>query len=101
MGRLSGQGQAAGGDIIGSWRQTPFSFQQFQSAGKNPETPCHSDIVVAVGPDLVLAIGGKIKHSVYAAGYQVTSEGFLTPNPCIDESGKFVGEAVVVIVNRL
>lgn len=89
------------GDIIGSWRNTPFSFQHFQAATKNPETPCHSDIVVAVGPDLVLAIGGNIKHSVYATGYQVTSDGFLTPNRRIDVGGKVVGEAVVLMANRV
>jgi hypothetical protein len=89
------------GDIIGSWRNTPFTFQQFQSATKNPETPCHSDIVVAVGPELVLAIGGNIKNSVYATGYQVTSDGFLTPNRRVDGSGKVVGEGVVLMANRV
>jgi len=89
------------GDIIGSWRNTPFSFDQFLTATENPETPCHSDIVVAVGPDLVLAIGGNIRNSVYATGYQVGADGFLTSNKRIDADGKVVGEAIVLMANRL
>lgn len=89
------------GDIIGSWRDTPFSFDRFLQATKNPETPCHSDIVVAVGPDLVLAIGGNIKNTVYATGYQVGSNGFLTPNKRINAKEKVVGEAIVLMSNRV
>ena len=89
------------GDIIGSWRNEPFSFERFLTATENPETPCHSDIVVAVGPDLVLAIGGNIKNSVYATGYQVGADGFLTSNKRIDANGKVVGEAIVLMANRL
>jgi hypothetical protein len=50
---------------------TPFGFDRFLTYTKNPETPCHSEIVVAVGPDLVLAIGGNIKNTVYLTDYQV------------------------------
>ncbi|MGJ7506437.1 DUF2272 domain-containing protein [Variovorax sp. GT1P44] len=89
------------GDIIGNWRNTPFSFDSFLTATENPETPCHSDIVVAVGPDLVLAIGGNIKNSVYATGYQIDTNGFLTPNRRIDADGKVVGEAIVLMTNRV
>jgi hypothetical protein len=89
------------GDIIGSWRNTPFSFDRFLTAPKNPETPCHSDIVVAVGPDLVLAIGGNVKQTVYATGYQVGGNGFLTPNKRIDVKGELVGEAIVLMANRV
>lgn len=89
------------GDIIGSWRDTPFSFDRFLASTKNPETPCHSDIVVAVGPDLVLAIGGNVKDTVYATGYQALGNGFLTPNKRIDAKGKVVGEAIVLMSNRV
>lgn len=89
------------GDIIGSWREKPFSYDQFLKATKNPETPCHSDIVVAVGPDLVLAIGGNIKNTVYATGYQVAANGLLTPNRRLDPRGKLVGEAIVLVQNRV
>jgi len=89
------------GDIIGSWRNTPFSFDGFLTATRDPQTPCHCDIVVAIGPDLVLAIGGNVKNSVYATGYRVDSDGFLTPNRRIDANGKVVGEAIVLMANRL
>lgn len=89
------------GDIIGSWRGTPFSFDRFLTSTKNPETPCHSDIVVAVGPDLVLAIGGNVKNTVYATGYQVVGNGFLTPNKRINTEGEVVGEAIVLMSNRV
>lgn len=90
------------GDIIGSWRERPFSFDQYLRATRNPEMPSHTDIVVAVGPKLVLAIGGNISQSVYATGYELNAAGFLTPNFRIRKSdGKVVGEAIVLMTNRV
>lgn len=93
------------GDIIGSWREKPFTFDQFLAATTNPEIPCHCDVVVAVGPQLCLAIGGNVKQSVYATGYQLFDSGFLAPNQRIrkvaGKPDKLVGEAIVLMGNRV
>ena len=89
------------GDIIGNWRNVPFTFDQYLNAATDPETPSHADIVVAVGPEVALAIGGNVKNSVYATGYQLTADGFLTPNRRIQVDGTVVGEAIVLMANRV
>ena len=38
----------------------------------------HSDIIVSVSPDFVLAIGGNVSHSVNITRYEKTASGFLT-----------------------
>jgi hypothetical protein len=90
------------GDIIGSWREEPFTFDQYLNAPKNPEKPSHTDIVVAVGPEVALAIGGNLSQSVCATGYRLTPDGFLMPNQRIRKAdGKLVGEAIVLMTNRV
>lgn len=88
------------GDIIGSWRNTPFTFDQYLEAPKNPEMPSHSDIVVAVGSEVALAIGGNVRQSVYVTGYQLAKDGKLAKNQRFD-SGRVVGEAIVLMKNRI
>lgn len=88
------------GDIIGSWREKPYSFEQYLNASKNPGTPSHSDIVVAVGDEVALAIGGNVHQSVFVTGYQLTTDGYLTKNQRFRD-GKLVGEAIVLMKNRV
>ncbi|WP_447920428.1 DUF2272 domain-containing protein [Achromobacter aegrifaciens] len=88
------------GDIIGSWRDTPFTFDQYLAASKNPEAPSHSDIVVAVGTEVALAIGGNVSHSVFVTGYQLTVDGKIAKNQRF-RKGELVGEAIVLMKNRI
>lgn len=88
------------GDIIGSWRGTPFTFDQYLAASRDPQTPSHSDIVVAVGNEVALAIGGNVRQSVFVTGYQLNSDGTLAKNQRF-EADKQVGEAIVLMKNRI
>ncbi|MGS1108319.1 DUF2272 domain-containing protein [Achromobacter anxifer] len=88
------------GDIIGSWRDTPFTFGQYLEASKNPEAPSHSDIIVAVGTEVALAIGGNVSQSVFVTGYQLTVDGNIAKNQRFHK-GKLVGEAIVLMKNRI
>ncbi|QKH38199.1 DUF2272 domain-containing protein [Achromobacter pestifer] len=88
------------GDIIGSWRETPFTFDQYLEASKNPEAPSHSDIIVAVGTEVALAIGGNVSQSVFVTGYQLTAGGNIAKNQRF-RKGKLVGEAIVLMKNRI
>lgn len=92
------------GDIVGSWRGKPFTYEKYANATKNPETPSHCDIVVGVGPRVALAIGGNVQNSVFATGYELGEDGFLTKNARIVKThGKpdqLVGEAIVLMVNQ-
>ncbi|SDE96961.1 hypothetical protein SAMN05444679_1478 [Variovorax sp. CF079] len=89
------------GDIIGSWRERPASYDDYLNASNNPELPSHCDIVVAVGPEVAWAIGGNVQNSVFATGYQLSSDGTLLSNPRITADGKLVGEAIVLLDNRV
>jgi hypothetical protein len=91
------------GDIIGNWRGTPRSYDDFLNATENPETPSHSDIVVCVGPQIAWAIGGNVNNSVTATGYQLSPDGFLLVNQRISPPGSHhvVGEAIVLMDNRV
>jgi len=88
------------GDIIGSWRGTPFTYDQYLAASKNPEAPSHSDIVVAVGTEVALAVGGNVSQSVFVTGYQLMADGKLGKNQRFDK-GELVGEAIVLMKNRI
>jgi hypothetical protein len=87
------------GDIIANWRSDPHSYDQFLAAPQNPEWPSHTDIVVAVGPKLCLAIGGNVRNTVYATRYQLDNSGFLSANQRI-ANGKLVGEVIALMSNR-
>lgn len=87
------------GDIIANWRNDRHTYDQFLAAPKNPEWPSHTDIVVAVGPNMCLAIGGNIRNTVYATRYQLDNNGFLSPNQRV-VSGKVVGEVIALMSNR-
>jgi hypothetical protein len=63
--------------------------------------PSHCDIVVAVGPEVAWAIGGNVQNSVFATGYQLGPDGKLLRNPRITADGKLVGEAIVLLDNRV
>jgi hypothetical protein len=89
------------GDIIGSWREKPASYDDYLNASKDPELPSHCDIVVAVGPEVAWAIGGNVQNSVFATGYQLGPDGKLLRNPRITADGKLVGEAIVLLDNRV
>lgn len=88
------------GDIIGSWRDKPYTFDQYLAASKNPEAPSHSDIIVAVGTEVALAIGGNVSQSVFVTGYQLTADGNIAKNQRFLK-GKLVGEAIVLMKNRI
>jgi hypothetical protein len=62
------------GDIVGRWRETPTDFDD---AEMSDAFKSHSDIIVSVSPDVVLAIGGNIGHSVNITRYEKTASGFL------------------------
>ena len=89
------------GDIIGSWREQPASYDDYLNASTNPEKPGHCDVVVAVGPEVAWAIGGDVRNSVFATGYQLSSDGSLLRNPRITDAGRLVGEAIVLLDNRV
>jgi Uncharacterized protein conserved in bacteria (DUF2272) len=62
------------GDIVGVWRETESTFED---AKRGDSFPSHSDIIVSVGPDFVLAIGGNVRQSVNITRYEKTQSGFL------------------------
>lgn len=87
------------GDIIANWRNDPHSYDQFLAAQANPQWPSHTDIVVAVGPNMCLAIGGNVRNTVFATRYQLDNSGFLSPNQRV-ANGKPVGEVIALMSNR-
>lgn len=62
------------GDIVGKWRETP---RDFDDAAAGDSFKSHSDIIVSVRPDHVLAIGGNVQQSVNITRYEKTGAGFL------------------------
>jgi len=87
------------GDIIANWRNDPHNYDQFLAEQENPQWPSHTDIVVAVGPNMCLAIGGNVRNTVYATRYQLDNSGFLSANQRI-ANGKLVGEVIALMSNR-
>lgn len=63
------------GDIVGRWRETP---RDFADAEASDSFKSHTDIVVSVSPDFVLAIGGNVEHSVAITRYAKKPSGFLS-----------------------
>ncbi|QNM98642.1 DUF2272 domain-containing protein [Chitinimonas koreensis] len=62
------------GDLVCRWRETP---RDFDDAASSDAFKSHSDIVVSVAPDFVLAIGGNVGQSVNVTRYEKTGAGFL------------------------
>lgn len=62
------------GDLVCRWRETP---RDFDDAAGSDAFKSHSDIVVSVAPDFVLAIGGNVGQSVSVTRYEKTGAGFL------------------------
>ncbi|MFM8332228.1 MAG: DUF2272 domain-containing protein [Candidatus Methylumidiphilus sp.] len=62
------------GDIAGKWR---ISRRDFDDAAAGDGFSSHSDIIVSVQTDHVLAIGGNVKQSVNITRYEKTGAGFL------------------------
>lgn len=70
------------GDIIGRWRETP---RDFADAEASDSFKSHTDIVVSVGSDEVLAIGGNVSDSVGITHYRKLPSGFLS-----EDKGVFI-----------
>jgi len=70
------------GDIVGRWREAPRDFDDAESSDSFKS---HSDIIVNVSPDFVLAIGGNVRQSVNITRYAKTGAGFLAA-----EDGVFI-----------
>ncbi len=68
------------GDIVCKWRETP---RDFEDAEASDSFKSHSDIVVSVQPDFVLAIGGNVGNSVNITRYKKTGAGFLAPQDAV------------------
>lgn len=62
------------GDLVGKWRETP---RDYDDAAQRDDFKSHSDIIVSVRPDYVLAIGGNVAQSVNITKYEKTGAGFL------------------------
>nr|WP_281357727.1 DUF2272 domain-containing protein [Aromatoleum diolicum] len=62
------------GDIVGRWRETP---RDFDDAETSDSFKSHTDIIVSVDSDSVLAIGGNVRQSVSISRYDKTGAGFL------------------------
>ena len=62
------------GDIVGKWRETA---RDFDDAEMSDAFKSHSDIIVSISPDFVLAIGGNVNESVNITRYEKTASGFL------------------------
>lgn len=68
------------GDIVCKWRETP---RDYDDAAASDAFKSHSDIVVSVQPDFVLAIGGNVGQSVNITRYRKTGAGFLAPQDAV------------------
>lgn len=63
------------GDIVGRWREVPRTFQD---AVVSDSFKSHTDIIVSVSPDFVLAIGGNISNSASISRYPKNPSGHLS-----------------------
>lgn len=70
------------GENVGRWRETP---RDFVDAEASDSFKSHADIVVSVGSDEVLAIGGNVSDSVGITRYRKLPSGFLS-----DDKGVFI-----------
>jgi hypothetical protein len=62
------------GDLVCRWREVPVDFER---ALHRDDYKSHTDVIVHVGPDAVLALGGNVHDSVALTSYHKTGSGFL------------------------
>jgi hypothetical protein len=62
------------GDLVCRWRDVP---RDFDDAAKQSAFKSHTDVVVSVGTDHVLGLGGNVDDSVSLTRYAKTGAGFL------------------------
>lgn len=70
------------GDIIGRWRETPRDFAEAEASDSFKS---HTDILVSVGTDEVMGIGGNVSDSVGITTYRKRQSGFLS-----EDKGVFI-----------
>jgi hypothetical protein len=75
------------GDIVGKWRVTR---RDFADARTGDGFKSHSDIIVSIRNDHVLALGGNVSDSVSVTRYEKTGVGFLAA----------VNKAFMLMVNQ-
>lgn len=75
------------GDIVGKWRESPRTFED---AEHSDSFKSHTDVVVSVSPDFVLAIGGNVSNSVGLSRYDKEPSGHLANS----------GGVIVLMENR-
>jgi len=78
------------GDIVGQSRGKQQHDFADAAAGRAFES--HSDIIVSIRPEFVLAIGGNVGQSVNISRYEKTPSGF------IDDNG---GDTIILMVNQV
>lgn len=105
------------GDIIGNWRNSKRTYDDYLESTQPMQAEGHTDIVVAVSPQVAWAIGGNVgqprrpdpgktvpiarEQTLGITGYQLTVGGFLMENKRMDANGVVKGEAIVLMDNRL
>lgn len=62
------------GDLVCRWRELPVDFER---ALQRDDYKSHTDVIVQVGPDTVLALGGNVSNSIALTRYDKTGAGFL------------------------
>jgi hypothetical protein len=62
------------GDIVARWRETP---RDFADAEASDSFKSHTDIIVSISPDFVLALGGNVGNSVRLTRYDKRPSGHL------------------------
>lgn len=64
------------GDIVARWRETE---RNYNDAAHDDSFKSHSDIIISVNSDFVLAIGGNVSQSVSITRYEKSGAGYLLP----------------------
>ena len=75
------------GDIVARWRETPRTFDD---AVHSDSFKSHTDIIISISPDFVLAMGGNVQQSMNITRYKKTPSGFVAAD----------GEAMMLMVNN-
>lgn len=68
------------GDMVGRWGETP---RNIDDAEASDAFRSHTDIIVSVKRDCVLASGGNVGDSVNITCYEKPASGFLTPKNAV------------------
>ncbi len=64
------------GDIVARWRETE---RNFNDAAIDDSFKSHTDIIVSINADYILAIGGNVSQSVSISRYNKSGAGFILP----------------------